>query len=169
MMFHSKRLKTLFLVAMAAIVGSAVYVVDAAPNPSALEAAKGLVVASGMARSFDTIVPDLLGKLEHNVLATRPELTDSLHPVLLALVPEFVKTEQEVVDGAAARLAARMSEQEVKDALAFFASPSGRRFVEIEPSLSNDIAGLVDVWKQKLSVDMLKRMREEMKKKGVTL
>ena len=62
-----------------------------------------------------------------------------------------------------------MDREPVKDALAFFASPSGRRFVEIEPSLSNDIAGLVDVWKQKLSVDMLKRMREEMKKKGVTL
>jgi hypothetical protein len=91
------------------------------------------------------------------------------HPVLLALVPKLVKTEQEVIDRAALSLATRLSEPEIKDAAAFFASPSGRRYVEVQPLASNDTAAIVDIWRQKLSVDLLKRAREEMKKEGVTL
>jgi len=137
------------------------------PTPAALDAARAVVGASGVTRSFDVVVPQMLGELEHNVTATRPELQKSLHETLIALQPEFNKTEQDVIDGAARALAKQMNEQELKDTAAFFASASGKKYVEAQPIAFNEIIVLMQAWRQKLSTDILTRAREEMKKKGV--
>jgi hypothetical protein len=137
------------------------------PSPAALESARAIIAASGMTRSFDLVVPQMFGELEHNVTATRPELKDSLHATLLALLPEFTKTEQDVVNGAARVLAKHMNEQELKDTANFFASPSGKKYVETQPVAFNEIIGVVQEWRQRLSTDILARARDEMKKKGV--
>ena len=182
MPLHRTRFTLLVLAALLATGASCAYADNAAPpapaptapapptpasTPAALEAARSVIVASGMTRSFDLIIPQMFGELERNVLATRPELKDNLHAVLLALVPEFAKSEQEVVAGAAQALAKHMSEQELKDTAAFFNSASGKKYVQSEPLAYNDIVGIVQSWRQKLSVDVLARAREEMKKKGV--
>jgi len=137
------------------------------PTPAALESARAVIAASGMTRSFDLVIPQMFGELERNVTATRPELKDSLHATLLALVPEFTKTERDVVDGAARVLAKYMSEQELKDSENFFVSPSGKKYVESQPAAFNEIIGVVQDWRKRLSTDILARAREEMKKKGV--
>jgi hypothetical protein len=60
-----------------------------------------------------------------------------------------------------------MNEQELKDTAAFFASASGKKYVEAQPIAFNEIIVLMQAWRQKLSTDILTRAREEMKKKGV--
>jgi hypothetical protein len=170
--FHFRRFKTLLIGALATIAASAVYADDAptpAPTPAAIETAKTIVASSGMTRSFDLVIPEIFGALERNVLATRPELKEPLHTVLISLVPEFVKTKQQVVDVAALALAKRMNEQELKDTATFLNSASGKKYVEAQPQALNEIFGALNDWRQKLSVDVLTRTREELKKKGFTL
>jgi uncharacterized protein len=139
------------------------------PTPTALAEARTVIIASGISRSFDAVVPQLLGLLERNVLATRPELKDKLHATLLQLEPEFVKTENTVIDAAAASLAKRMTEAELKDVVTFFQSPSGKKYVEQTPANLTDIVAAMEAWRQKLSTDIMTRVREEMKKQGVDL
>jgi uncharacterized protein len=158
--------KTLFAAALLVALG-AVAAKAEEPTPAAIESARAIIMASGMTRSFDLVVPQMLGELERNVTATRPELKDSLHATLVALEPEFSKTEQEVVDGAAQILAKYMNEQELKDTAAFFASASGKKYVEAQPLAFNEIIGVVQTWRQRLSTDVLARARAEMKKKGL--
>jgi hypothetical protein len=150
---------------LAALAPSGAYADE--PTPAALESARAVIAASGMTRSFDVVVPQMFGELERNVTATRPELKESLHATLLALLPEFTKTEQDVVNGAARALARNMSAQELKDTANFFASPSGKKYVEAQPLALNEIVGLVQEWRLRLSTEVLARAREEMKKKGV--
>ncbi|HLW91433.1 MAG TPA: DUF2059 domain-containing protein [Roseiarcus sp.] len=139
------------------------------PSPAALAEARTVIIASGISRSFDNVVPQMLGLLERNVLATRPEIKDKLHATLLQLEPEFVKTEDSVIDAAAASLAKRMSEAELKDVVAFFQSPSGKKYVEQTPANLTDIVAAMEAWRQKLSTDIMTRVRDEMKKQGVDL
>jgi len=141
----------------------------AAPTPAAIEIAKGIITTSGMTHSFDLVIPEIFGSLERNVLTTRPELKDPLHAVLVSLVPEFVKTEQQVVDAAGLALAKRLTEQELKDTAAFFNSPSGKKYIAAQPQTLNEIFAAINDWRQKLSVDVLTRAREELKKKGYSL
>lgn len=140
---------------------------DPMPSQAALQSARTVILASGMGRSFDVVVPQMFGELERTITQTRPEIKDSLHATLLALVPEFNKSELDVINGASIVLAKRMSEQELKDTADFFNSPSGKKYVAAEPAAFTEIVALVQNWRDKLSTDVLTRAREEMKKKGV--
>ena len=153
--------------AIAAIVAAAAAPARAdEPSPAALDSARTIIVGSGMKRSFDLVIPQMFDELERNVLATRPELKEPLQETLKGLLPEFVKTEGPMIDGAALALAKLMSEQELKDTAAFFTSPSGKKYVDSEPKAYEQIVVVVNEWRRRLSVDVLARVREEMKKKN---
>jgi hypothetical protein len=136
------------------------------PTPAALEASRAIVADWGMLKSFDIIVPQLLDQVERNITATRPELKDNLRAVLIAIKPEFDKTEQDTITEAVKVLASQMTEQELKDTAAFFQTPSGKKYIATEPGAITQILVVVENWRQKMSVDLLKRAHEEMKKKG---
>lgn len=136
------------------------------PSPAAIGYANQIFVEIGMKPSLDQVVPAMLGQLEHNVTATRPELKDALHATLLAIEPEFAKTEQAVLADSAKFLASRMTEQELKETVAFYESPTGKKFLAVEPDMVQEVARSARAWREKLSTDILARAHEEMKKKG---
>jgi len=137
------------------------------PTPAALNYANQIFVDIGMKPSLDQVVPGMLGQFERTVTATRPELKDALHETLLAIQPEFAKTEQGVLTDSVKFLASKMTEQELKDTMTFYESPAGRKYVAVEPSVVQEVANLARAWREKLSTDILTRAREEMKKKGL--
>jgi hypothetical protein len=171
--FNVKTLRSLKALSAAALLVAAgtfgALADDPAPTPAALASAHTIIVSSGITRSFDQIVPQMLEQLERSVTNTRPELKDTLHAVVLQIEPEFAKSEQQVIDAAAQSLAKRMSEQELKDAAAFFQSASGKKYVDSQPAAFGEIVAAVQAWRQKLSTDMMDRTRAEMKKKGVEM
>jgi hypothetical protein len=161
-------LKSLFAAALLVVGGAiAAEADDAPPSQAALQSARTVILASGMGRSFDVVVPQMFGELERTITQTRPEVKDSLHATLLALVPEFNRTELDVINAASVVLAKKMSEQELKDTADFFNSPSGKKYVAAEPAAFAEIVAIVQSWRETLSTDVLTRAREEMKKKGV--
>jgi len=106
-------------------------------------------------------------ELEQNVTRTRPEIKDSLRQTLQAIKPEFDKTAIDVFNQAAALLASQLSEKEVVEVASFYDSPTGKKFVAIEPAFLQKLSTIADPWRQKLSTDIVTRARQEMKKKGV--
>src|ERR1022692_3541935 len=60
----------------------------AAIPPSQFAAARDVVIASGLSRSFRGTVSDLTQQLETTVTRTRPDLTADLKVVLQQLAPE---------------------------------------------------------------------------------
>jgi uncharacterized protein len=137
------------------------------PSPAAVADARAIIIASGISKSFDVIVPQMLGLLERNVVATRPEIKDKLHATLLQLEPEFLKSEDSVISAAALSLAKRLSPAELKDVEAFYQSPSGKKYVDATPAMLEDVIAALEAWRERLSTDMMTRAREEMKKQGV--
>jgi len=159
----AKPLSGALLLAVLAL--SPAYAAD--PSPAAIADARTIILTSGIARSFDAVVPQMLGVLERNALATRPEIKDKLHATLLKIEPEFVKTEDQIINAAALSLAKRMSEEDLKATAAFFQSPAGKKYVEAQPAALTDIVAALQGWQQKLSTDMMTRVRDELKKQGV--
>ncbi len=78
-----------------------------------------------------------------------------------------MKTEDQVINAAAVSLAKRMTEDDLKATAAFFQSPPGKKYVEAQPAALNDIVAAMQGWQQKLSTDMMTRVRDELKKQGV--
>ena len=162
---HSFIATTLAVLALAGL--SAIPARAEDPSPAAIADARAIIIASGLSKSFDIMVPQMLGLLERNVTTTRPDIKDKLHATLLQLEPEFLKSEDSVIDAAAVSLAKRLSPAELKDVEAFYQSPSGKKYVEATPAMLEDIVAALEAWRQRLSTDMMTRVREEMKKQGV--
>jgi uncharacterized protein len=139
-----------------------------APSPAAIGYATQLFGDIGLKASLDQVVPTMLIELERNISATHPELHDPLHTALLAVEPEFIKSEEDVLASAAKVLTAHMSEEELKATVNFFDSPAGKKFLAAQPAVIQEVGGLARAWHDKLSTDILARVREEMKKQGYT-
>lgn len=133
---------------------------------SALAAAHDVVVSSGMSRSFAPMVPDLMHQIVPLLTRTRPELTKDLSDVLKNLEPEFTKDGERMTDIAAQIYARRMSEDELKQTAAFFNSPIGKKYVDVQPAMLDELVVAMQSWTQELSNIMMTRVRQEMVKKG---
>ena len=137
-----------------------------APSPAALGYAATILNDIGMKPSLDRIVPGMLAEMQHEILATRPELKDPLGEAVQTVTPEFLKSEQVVLDAAAKALASLMTEQELKEVAAFYESPTGKKFVLAQIALANRVAAVATEWRKQLSTAMLARVHEELKKVG---
>jgi len=137
-----------------------------AASAAHLAVARDLVVASGLARAFGGVIPDLMVKINTNVGQTRPELAADLRATLDQLQSEFMRYPEELLDFGARVYASVLSEQECRDALVFFKSPVGLKYVESQPAVLINMGPAVTEWSRIVSVRMLDRVRAEMKKKG---
>ncbi|MCI0466046.1 MAG: DUF2059 domain-containing protein [Beijerinckiaceae bacterium] len=138
----------------------------AAPSEAHLAAAKALVVASGISRSFSIIIPQFLDQIGASLTQTRPELRSDLNVVLTQLKPEFDLKVEEMIGIAGQIYAKQMSGQELRAAAAFFESPAGRKYVESQPAFLTEVVTAMQGWQGKISTDLMARVRSEMKKKG---
>lgn len=139
------------------------------PSAQAMTLARELIVAAGVSRSFDGIVPQLMIELQQNVLQVRPQIVKELDDVLIQLKPEFDGQRAEMVTAAAKIYARGLSEADMKDALAFFKSAAGQRYVAAQPVMLDQLFAEMQGWSQKLSEQLLKRVREELKKRKIDL
>jgi hypothetical protein len=120
----------------------------------------------GLKPSLDRVVPAMFGQLQQEVLATRPELKDPLAQAMQIVGPDFVKSEQVVLDDLAKFLAAQMTEQELKDTAAFYESPTGKKYASTQGVLTVYLSKLAGAWRDQMSTDMLARIHAELKKTG---
>lgn len=138
----------------------------APPSPAQLALARSVLVESGVASSFRLIIPQYLEQIALSVTRTRPEMIADLNLVLAVVRPEFDRKVDEMIDSAAQLYTQRFSQKELEDVAAFFKSASGRKYVGMQPVLMSDMFVAMQAWSQKISVDMMSRVREEMRKKG---
>ena len=139
----------------------------AAPALSAnhLALAREVMLSSGIARSFDSIIPAFADQIRKQAV-TRPEITKDLDAVLVGLQPEMELQKQRMVDIAARTYAAKFSEAELKDIATFFRSASGKRYVEAQPQLLDEMVQEMQDWTQEVSEYVMVRVRAEMSKRG---
>jgi hypothetical protein len=136
----------------------------AAPTPAALGYAATIIDEIGLKSSLDRLVPAMTTELQREVLATRPELRDAVNDALKVITPEFNQGEKLVLDDLAKFLATQMTEQELKDAAAFYGSLVGKKFANAQGLLSTYGSKLVGGWRDQMSTDLPDRLHAELKK-----
>jgi hypothetical protein len=137
-----------------------------APSATQLSLARDVVIHSGIASSFQVVIPQYLDQIGVTLSRTRPEVVADLNLVLANIKPDFDKKAEEMIDTAARLYAERLSQKELEDTANFFKSASGRKYVGSQPILMNDMFVALQAWSQKISVEMMTRVRDEMRKKG---
>jgi hypothetical protein len=72
----------------------------------------------------------------------------------------------EPLNDAAKLYAAGFTEQELKDILAFYKSPAGKKVADQEAGILEHSLSDLDAWAAKFSEEILARIRAEMRKRG---
>jgi hypothetical protein len=136
------------------------------PSPGALLIAKQIVKLKGVDSIMDPIARGVVEKVKNVVMQTNfmfqkdiNEITDQLHK-------EFDGRSGELVDAAAGLYASRFTEPELKQILEFYQSPVGQKMIVEEPKIVDDALRQADGWANNLSIDIMAKMRSEMKKRG---
>jgi hypothetical protein len=140
-----------------------------APTPAAIATAKELVETKGGNAMFDPVIVSMVEQTKGALLQTNPQLAKDLNDVAVQLRAEFAARKNELMDQAAKLYADRFSEQELKDLLAFYKSPLGKKMSTVEPQVLDETFNYIQQWGRRTSEEVMTRFRAEMKKKGHNL
>jgi hypothetical protein len=151
---------------MTAMLVSAGAVQAQQPSDTATATAKEIIALKGAATVYEVVVPGVIEQVKNLFLQTNPMLSKDLNEVAAKLRQDYAPRRSEILDEVSRLYASRFTEQELKDALAFYKTPLGKKLVEEEPRILDQSMNIAQNWGNKLSEEVISKMRTEMKKKG---
>jgi len=140
-----------------------------APTPAAVAAAKELVSLKGGAAMFDPLIPGVIESVKNAFVPTNPQLTPQLNEVANLLRKEYDSKRAEILDGVSKIYAQHFTEQELKDLVAFYKTPLGKKMITEEPLALDQSLKAAQSWATQFSDVVMERFRVEMKKRGANL
>jgi uncharacterized protein len=139
------------------------------PSAAAIAAARELVELKGGSAMFDPVVVNMIEQTKGALLQTNPQLSKDLTDVATTLRNEFGPRRNELLTEAARLYAARFTEPELKEVVAFYKSPVGKKMIAQEPTVLDEAFNYVQQWAPRVGEEVMNRFRAEMKKKGHNL
>jgi uncharacterized protein len=160
-------------VARAAVLGLALAAAGAAqaqqPSPATLASARELMEIKGVKGLVEPVVVGVIQQTTGTILQTNPGLTKDLDEVSAQLRNEYQPRIAEMTNEIVQLYAQRFNEQELKDAIAFYKSPTGKKILSEEPKILDETYARVQQWANRLQNEVMLRVRAEMKKRGHNL
>lgn len=153
------------LVALA-ITGLARPAAAADPSPASILLAKQIVQLKDVQAMFDPLVRGVIEKVKNQFMQTNFMWGKDLNEIAANLHKEYDARSAELVDATARIYAQHFTEVELKDMLAFYQSPVGRKMVIEEPKVIDESMANAGDWGDHLSEEIIAKMRAEMKKRG---
>ena len=136
------------------------------PTANALALAKEIIIVKGGNAIYEPVVPGIVDRARTLFLQSNPMLGKDLNEVAAKLQTELTPRTAELLNDGARLYASKFTEQELKDVLAFYKSPVGRKVITQEPLILDQSASNVDEWANKLVDEVIAKFRAEMRKRG---
>ena len=102
-------------------------------------------------------------------MQNNPNLAKDLNSVAQKLVVDLQPRKAEMQQEIARIYAEHFTEQELKDALAFYKTPLGQKLIVEEPKVLDDSLKAADAWSAKFAEEVVTKFRSEMKARGLNL
>ena len=136
------------------------------PTANALALAKEIIIVKGGTAIYDPVVPGIVNQARTVFLQSNPLLGKDLNEVAAKLQAELTPRTAELINDGARLYASKFTEQELKDVLAFYKSPLGRKVISQEPVILDQSTNNIDVWANKLAEEVISKFRTEMRRRG---
>jgi hypothetical protein len=157
------------LVLVGAALISAAPAVAAPPTPAALTAAGEIVKLTGATRLFASLIPGVIEQSKLLFLQQNPGLGGDLNEITAKMRADLAPRMVELTGEVAKIYTEHFTEQELKELLAFYKSPIGKKMVAEQAVVVNASLKYAQDWANKLSEEVTGKMRDELKKKGHAL
>ncbi len=136
------------------------------PSPRLMATAEQVVKLTGAADAFGSLIPGVIEQAKLLFLQQNPDLAGDLNVVAAQLRKEYAPRVTELTNHVAMVYAQHFTEAELKQIVAFYSSPVGKKYQAQLPQIINASGQFAHDWANKLSDQVIEKMREEMKKRG---
>ena len=136
------------------------------PSASALAVAKQLVDVTGAKTLFSPLIAGVVEQSKLLYLQQNPMLQKDLNEIAAQMRTDLEPRFAEVTNEVAREYATHFTEQELKEILAFYQSPAGKKMLQEQPVVVNNSMRFAQDWANKLSTEVTAKMRDELKKRG---
>jgi hypothetical protein len=137
-----------------------------AQSANAIALAREIIALKGANAVFESLVPNTIQSAKATLLQTNPMLQRDLNDIAAQLAAEYRSRTNGYINDAAKAYASRFTEQELKDIVAFYKTPAGKKVITIEPEVFERSMTELQVAGNKFAEEVLNRFRAEMRKKG---
>ena len=119
------------------------------PTANALALAKEIIIVKGGNAIYEPVVPGIVDRARTLFLQVNPMLGKDLNEVAAKLQAEYTPRTAELLNDGAKLYASKFTEQELKDVLAFYKSPVGRKVITQEPVILDQSGANTEEWAEK--------------------
>ncbi|AMN41602.1 DUF2059 domain-containing protein [Rhodoplanes sp. Z2-YC6860] len=138
-------------------------------SPTAMLLAKELVDLKGAAAAYDPLVNGVIEYHKNFFIQNNPNLAKDLDQIAQKLSADLAPRKAEMQQEITRIYASHFTEQELKDALAFYKSPLGKKLIAEEPKALEETLKAADDWSRKFAGEVDAKFRAEMQKRGKNL
>lgn len=139
------------------------------PSSNAIAIANEILEIKGSMAIFEPLIPGVVEQSKTTLLQMNPNMFKDLNDVAGNLRKEYAPRMASLKSDIVKLYAERFTEQELKDTLAFYKSPLGKKLLTEEVGFVDRTMSTAQDWAVKLNEEVLARFRVEMKKKGHNL
>jgi hypothetical protein len=136
------------------------------PSAAAMATAKELITATQATTVFNPLIAGVIEQAKLLYLQQNPGLGKDLNEIAADLRKQYAPRFVELSDEMARLYATRFTEQELKAILAFYQSPAGKKLLTEQPTIVDTSMHFAQDWANKLSDQVISKMRDELKKRG---
>lgn len=139
------------------------------PTAMAISTAKEIISVTGSSALFNPLIAGVVEQAKLLLLQLNPNLSKPLTEVSEKIRSDLAPRFDELVNEMAGLYGAKFTEQELKDLLAFYKSPLGKKVLIEQPTIVDASLKFAQTWANSLSDEVVAKMRDELKKKGYSL
>jgi hypothetical protein len=139
------------------------------PSSAAMSSAKELISITGATTLFSPLIAGVVEQAKVLFLQQNPALAKDLNEIATKLRSDLQPRFSELTDEVARLYAKNFTEQELKDILAFYKTAAGKKLLSEQPRVVDASMKFAQDWANKLSDQVIAKMRDELKKRGHSL
>jgi uncharacterized protein len=136
------------------------------PSQAAVLMAKQILEIKHADSIFEPLVRGVVIKTRDFFMQTNFMWGKDLNEVADNLMKQYSARSGELMNDAARIYASHFTEPELKQLLTFYQSPLGQKVISEEPKAADESMALAGSWADRLSEEVIGKMRAEMKKRG---
>jgi uncharacterized protein len=136
------------------------------PSQNSILLAKQILEIKHADIIFEPLVRGVVIKTRDFFMQTNFMWSKDLNEVADTLIKQYSARVGELMNDVARIYASHFTEPELKQLLTFYQSPLGQKVITEEPKAADESMAMADSWADKLSEEVIIKMRAEMKKRG---
>jgi hypothetical protein len=137
-----------------------------AADAAGIATAKQILSMTGATAMFNPLIAGVVEQARLLYLGQNPALAPDLNQIAAQIRKDLQPRFSELTDEIAKLYADAFTDSEMKEILAFYQSPIGKKLIEVQPKMTEASMNFAQNWANKLSEEVTARMREELMRRG---